>query len=219
MTNVDSELSARPDALARHALSVTPETVLAAQKRSLELVVRGAPVEEVLADLVRVVENSSGDAVAAILIVDPQSRFRVGAAPSVPEAFRNAIDGLDAESLGAFGVAAATGLTALTQDIAGNANWNCLTPLADELGLKAAWSHPILTKENSVLGAFAVYFRERRHPTAYELRLVETLSQTAALAIERKEWDGAAAAYAGPRHGSRRHGRLALHRRRQYLPV
>ena len=191
MTNVDSDLGWR-DAM-RQAVSVTPETVLAAQKRSLELVVRGAPVEDVLADLVRVVETSSGDAVAAILIVDSQSRFRIAAAPSVPEAFREAIDGLDAESLGSFGVAAATGLTALTQDIASNASWSCLTPLAEELGLKAAWSHPILTKENRVMGAFAVYFRERRHPTGFELRLVETLSQTAALAIERHESEAAMA--------------------------
>ena len=192
MTNVDPESSARRDDAVRHAVPITPETVLAAQKRSLELVVRGAPVEDVLADLVHVVEDSSGDALVAILIVDRQSRFRIAAAPSLPEPFKQAIDGLDAEALGAFGVAAATGLTALTQDITDNAHWSRL-PLADALGLKAAWSHPILTRENNVLGAFVVYFGERRHPTAYELRLVETLSQTAALAIERHESEAALA--------------------------
>jgi len=192
MTNVDSDLGAWRDSSMRHPGPVTPETVLAAQKRSLELVVRGAPVEDVLADLVRVVEDSSGDALVAILIVDAHSRFRIATAPSLPEPFKEAIDGLDAEALGAFGVAAATGLTALTQDIADNANWSCL-PLAEALGLKAAWSHPIVTKENRVLGAFVVYFGERRHPSGFELRLVETLSQTAALAIERHETEAAMA--------------------------
>ena len=174
--------------------SVTAEEVLAAQKHSLELIVQGAPVDEVLAELTRVVEYSAGgQAVAAILILDSSGRFRTVAAPSMPQAFHRAIDELSAIDLGTFGIAAATGVTAVTQDIASDRNWGSIKHLTEQLGLRAAWSHPILSRENRVLGAFGTFFRERRRPSALELRLVETLSQTAALALARNEHETAVA--------------------------
>lgn len=173
---------------------VTAETILAAQKKSLELVLQGAPVEQVLAELVRIVEDSAPDsAVAAVLILDPRGRLCTIAAPGLPASFNAAIDALERTELGAFGVAAATGVTAVTQDIAADPNWTALRPLAQELGLKAAWSQPIISRDNRVLGAFGTYFRERRRPSVFELRLVETLSQTAALAIAQRESEAALA--------------------------
>jgi two-component sensor histidine kinase len=54
-----------------------------------------------------------------------------------------------------------------------------------ELGLVAAWSQPILGSSGQVLGTFGTYFRRPRMPSPIERLLVETLSHTAALAIER----------------------------------
>ena len=178
----------------RNLPAVSAEEVLAAQKHSLELVVQGAPVDEVLANLTRVVEDSAGGrAVAAILILDSAGRFHTAAAPSMPSAFHRAIDDLSAIELGTFGIAAATGVTAVTQDISADPNWGSIKHLTEQLGLKAAWSHPILTRANRVLGTFGTFFRERRRPSAFEVRLVETLAQTAALALERSEYEVAMA--------------------------
>jgi signal transduction histidine kinase len=52
-------------------------------------------------------------------------------------------------------------------------------------GLIAAWSHPIVGGDGRVLGTFGTYLRECREPSAAERRIVEILSHTAALAIER----------------------------------
>lgn len=171
---------------------ITAEAVLEAQKQALELVVQGAPVDEVLRNLTGVVEDAAeGDAYAAILIRHPDGHLRTACAPSLPEDFTLATDRLSVT--GVFGVATATGVTAVSQDIATDPNWAPMTPLMERLGFRAAWSHPIVTRENQVLGAFITFFRERRRPSALELRLVETLSQTAALAIARHEAESAMA--------------------------
>ncbi len=81
-----------------------------AQKESLELVVRGAPLADVLAYLTRVVERQSDDqVVASILFLDDEGRLRNGAAPSLPADYLQAIDGLKADpQVGTCAAAAAT---------------------------------------------------------------------------------------------------------------
>ncbi|MGE4063016.1 MAG: sensor histidine kinase [Rhodospirillaceae bacterium] len=172
--------------------NITAEAVLEAQKQALELVVQGAPVDAVLRNLTGVVEDAAeGDAYAAILIRDDAGRLATACAPSLSQEFTRSIESLG--TTGAFGVATATGVTAVNQDIGSDPTWAPLTPLMEGLGFKAAWSHPIVTRENRVLGAFVTFFRERRRPSALELRLVETLAQTAALAIARHDAEAALA--------------------------
>jgi GAF domain-containing protein len=59
------------------------------------------------------------------------------------------------------------------------------------LGLKAAWSLPILSSSGEVLGTFGTYFGEVRAPSVQERQLVEVVARTAALAIERHATDAA----------------------------
>ncbi len=53
-------------------------------------------------------------------------------------------------------------------------------------GLRACWSIPILTRGRRVLGTFAMYHREPREPTVRDLALVDLVTQTAALVIDRE---------------------------------
>ena len=71
------------------------EILLAAQKRALELIARGGPLESVLETLVRAFEDRSiYGALGALLLLDEDGRhLRHGAAPSLPEAYNRAIDG------------------------------------------------------------------------------------------------------------------------------
>jgi two-component sensor histidine kinase/PAS domain-containing protein len=165
------------------------EALLKAQKRSLEMVVQGAPLRTVLAYLTEVVEEQAqGDVVAAILLLDAGGRLWTGAAPSLPEAYNRAVDGLEAcEHVGTCCAAAAAARTVITHDIAADPKWADLKSLPLGLGLQAAWSQPILARDGRVLGTFGTYFREPRAPSPLERRLVETLSHTAALAIEGKQ--------------------------------
>ncbi|MGE5500453.1 MAG: sensor histidine kinase [Ignavibacteriales bacterium] len=164
------------------------EALLEAQRRALEMVLRGAPLPAVLAYLTQVVEEQAPkEVVAAILTLDADGRLWTGAAPSLPDEYNRAVDGLKAQAgLGTCSHAAVTNTVVITPDIDACPMWQPLKALPLGLGLKAAWSQPILSHDGQVLGTFGTYFRQRRAPTSLERRLVETLAHTAALAIEHK---------------------------------
>ncbi len=162
--------------------------LLDAQKESLEMLVAGAPLTEVLTFLTHVVEEQSeGQAVASILLLDGRGYFRNGASPSLPEDYLKAIDGLSPDrNVGTCCAAAALGVTVITPDIDADPKWQGLKHLPLGLGFRAAWSVPILARNGRVLGTFGTYFRECRPPHKLEQQAVEILARTAALAIERK---------------------------------
>lgn len=164
------------------------EDLLDAQKQSLEMVVSGAPLTDVLTYLTRVVEEqAAGQAVASVLLLDEQGSLRNGASPSLPDDYVKAIDGLRPDAnVGTCSAAAALGTTIITPNIAADPKWRNLKHLPLGLGFRAAWSVPILARDGRVLGTFGTYFRECREPQKLERQAVEILARTAALAIERK---------------------------------
>jgi GAF domain-containing protein len=52
-------------------------------------------------------------------------------------------------------------------------------------GLRACWSTPIISSDDTVLGTFAIYHQEPATPTDEEIRFVEIVTRTAAIAVER----------------------------------
>src|SRR5262245_10715186 len=72
------------------------ESLLKAQIAALELIASGAPLSEILKTLALAIEEqAAGQAVASIFLVDRDRRhLRVGAAPSLPDAFNRAVDGI-----------------------------------------------------------------------------------------------------------------------------
>ena len=165
------------------------ETLLDTQKQALEMVVGGRPLVEVLKYLTGIVEHqSAGTSIASIMLLDEQGQLHNGAAPSLPDYYLQAVEGIKAdESVGTCSAAAATSKTIITPDIAADPKWQDFKHLPLELGLQAAWSLPIMAADKRVLGTFGTYFREKREPTMLERQTVEILAKTAALAIERKQ--------------------------------
>jgi PAS domain S-box-containing protein len=163
------------------------EILLDSQKRSLEMVVSGAPLRDVLIYLALVVEEQSeGNAIASILLLGADGLLRNGGSPSLPADYLKAIDGLKpCAQIGTCCAAAATGRVVLTPDIETDPNWQTLKHLPLNLGFVAAWSQPITASDGRVLGTFGTYFREPREPTPFERQTVEMLARAAALAIER----------------------------------
>lgn len=88
------------------------EILLAAQKRALELIARGGPLEAVLETLVRAFEERSIlGALASVLLLDEDGvHLRHGAAPSLPDGYNRAIDGIAiGPAAGSCGTAASPG--------------------------------------------------------------------------------------------------------------
>jgi formate hydrogenlyase transcriptional activator len=58
-------------------------------------------------------------------------------------------------------------------------------------GLKACWSTAILASNGSVLGSFAIYWREPRSPSEQDQKIIGQITHLAAVAIERKRNEAA----------------------------
>src|SRR5207237_1363680 len=117
---------------------------------------------------------------------------RHGAAPSLPKAYIDAIDGsVVGPSAGSCGTAAYLAEPVIVSDIANDPLWTNYRNVALPHGLRACWSSPILSSEGKVLGTFAIYYREPRSPTPQQLEIIEQITHLASIALERKRAENA----------------------------
>lgn len=165
------------------------EMLRVAHAKVLGLAIGDSPLEQTLNELIRIVESTSSTGVlGSILLLDIDNKsLRHGAAPSLPRAYCEAIDGTEIGAcVGSCGTAAFLGAAVYVSDIANDPLWADFKELALEHGLRACWSIPILTRGRQVIGTFAMYHREPREPTVRDLMLVDLVTQTAALVIDRE---------------------------------
>ena len=165
------------------------EAIRNAHNKVLELAISDSPLETTLSELIRIIESSSRTGMlGSILLLDADGKhLRHGAAPSLPPAYMEVIDGAEIGACaGSCGTAAYMVAAVFVSDIATDPLWADYKDLALSHGLRACWSIPILTRGRKVLGTFAMYHREQREPTIRDLMLVDLVTQTAALVIDRE---------------------------------
>jgi len=157
----------------------------ASEREVLEWIAGGAPLGEVLAGIVRLVEQQAPGMWCSILLVDREQRcVRYGAAPSLPAEFSRAIDGAPiGPEAGSCGTAAYLGQRVIVEDIARHPYWAAYRHLALPHDLRACWSTPIFSTRREVLGTFAMYYRETRGPRPPEIAWVDAATHLAAIAI------------------------------------
>jgi PAS domain S-box-containing protein len=157
------------------------------ERQVLENIARGAPLAELLEQIVRLIEGHGQGLLCSILLVDEQQgSVRHGAAPSLPPEFIQAIDGSKVgPAAGSCGTAVHLRARVIVEDIETHPYWADYRDLALPLGLRACWSSPIFSAEHKVIGTFAVYYREPRAPSEQELEWVDQATHLAAIAISR----------------------------------
>ena len=152
------------------------------------------PLEKALEALIRTVEqHSTSGVIGSILILDESGKhLKHGAAPSLPRPYNEAIDGIEiGPEVGSCGTAAFTGEPVFVSDIAADPLWAKFRKLALAYDLRACWSTPIKSGGGEVLGTFAMYHRQPREPGGDDLEMVELITRTAALIIERRRGEAA----------------------------
>jgi len=163
--------------------------LLDCQRRVLERTASGAPLPEILETLVKLIEEQIGDMRCAVLLADSaQQKLRFAAAPNIPEDYKAGIEPflLIAPNMGSCGTAAFRREPMYTRDTADDVLWENCGGIAVRNGLRAVWSTPILSDDNSVLGTFAMYYGEPRMPSAEHIQLIDMATQMARVAIEAK---------------------------------
>ncbi|QQR38279.1 putative bifunctional diguanylate cyclase/phosphodiesterase [Devosia rhizoryzae] len=161
------------------------ELLLRLQTEVLEAVARGDALRDVGTILCRAVERNAPGVRCSILLVDEAMRLQTLAAPSLPQSYCAAIDGLVAAPVaGSCGTAAWRNEPVEVTDIATDPLWAEYKQLALPFGLLACWSSPVRNSAGRVVATFAFYYGEARGPTAFERQMVETCVHLCALAIE-----------------------------------
>ncbi len=162
------------------------ESLLAAEKRSLEMIAGGAPLTDILESLCDTIDAQASGIISTAMLMDPDGkRLWPAAGRHVPKEWRAAITPLTiGANIGACGTAAFRSQRVITSDIATDPLWIDYRDLALSNGLRAAWSQPLLSKEREMLGTFAMYYAEPRSPSESDLRLIEGAGHVAVIAIE-----------------------------------
>src|SRR6266481_916880 len=164
------------------------EALLAGENRILEMVAKGDSLADILDSLCLLVEEQSSGVLASILLMDSNGKqLRHGAAPNLPKAYNDAIDGLViGNSEGSCGTAAYRAEQVIVSDIATDLLWADFRELALAHSLRACWSTPIFSTERNVIGTFAMYYREPRSPSPREQDTIKHVTYLAGVAIQRK---------------------------------
>jgi C4-dicarboxylate-specific signal transduction histidine kinase len=158
------------------------------ESRILEMIAREAPQEAILENLVRVVEAQFAGLLCSVLLLDEDGlHARHGAAPSLPDSYAKAIDGLCiGPNAGSCGTAMYRREPVVVTDILVDPLWEPYRSVAEPYGFRACWSTPILAHSGKVLGSFAMYYREPRSPSSAETHALKMATHLAGIAIERK---------------------------------
>src|ERR1700723_3816944 len=111
--------------------------------------------------------------------------LRPAAGPGLPKAWIEAITPLKiGPCVGSCGTAASVKQRVIVSDISTDPLWADYRDLALSHGLRAAWSQPLLSKNQKILGTFCVSYAEPRTPNDTDLRLIEGAGHIAVIAIE-----------------------------------
>jgi two-component system cell cycle sensor histidine kinase/response regulator CckA len=162
------------------------EALVSTQNQALEMIATGSSVPQVLDYLLQSIEAQSPHMLCALLLLE-QGRLRLASAPSLPDAYRRALDGSPVgPDAGVCGVAAHTRQPVVVADISVDPQWTHYRDLALRNGLRACWVTPVLARNGTVLGVMAVYYRQAGQPPARDQHLIGVVDHLAALAIERR---------------------------------
>jgi PAS domain S-box-containing protein len=169
------------------------EIQLELQNALLAQVANNEPLVNILNLTIDAVEKILHGAICSVLLLDSDNRLRVGAAPNLPPAYNQIVEGMAiGEGVGSCGTAAFRNETIIVTDIATDPLWQEYKEYMLPYGLQACWSMPINSSKNQVLGTFAVYYKETRSPQPHELKSIAQMVNILSIAIALQDTQGKA---------------------------
>lgn len=136
------------------------KSLLAAEKRTLQMMANGASLSEVMNDLCAAIDAHASPVTSMVCLMDGEW-LSPCAGPHIPATFK----------------------TAITPWRIGPARTSC-GDLTLSHGFSAAWSEPLISKDGEVLGTFAMYYPEPRTPQHSDFELIGAAGHIALIAIE-----------------------------------
>ena len=159
------------------------------RNQTLRMINRGASLSYVLRTLAQEFERLYPGCWCAILLLDKEGKhFYCGAAASLPDSYKQAINGLPVgEGIGASGAAVCLGERVTVLDMQNYTFWPVgfrLRDAAKKAGIQSCWSQPIKNSEHHVVGTFDIYHTANSQPSADEINGMERMAYLAAQVID-----------------------------------
>lgn len=159
------------------------------QLRVLEYLARGAPLNDLLGELMAAFENYFTGARSTIFFYNEGSRqLENPLALQMPDEFLQLLRvmpvGPEAPPCGR---AAYYQKRMVVADVEGAEVCSTMRSLVDRFDLRSCWSQPVISSEGKTLGVFSFFHEGRRIPDPQESLLLKSGAYIASLAIERRK--------------------------------
>ena len=173
----------------------------AASARSGELLTRvavriaaGDPMADIFLSIIAGVEGEHPGVLCSILLLKDLRHLVLGAAPSLPDFYNQAIEGVEiGPKVGSCGTAAWFKRRVIVEDIATDPLWADFKGLAALAGLASCWSEPIIGSAGRLLGTFAMYQGRVAGPSEADIAIISAAAHLVAITIENDDARGALA--------------------------
>jgi PAS domain S-box-containing protein len=143
------------------------------------------PLHSILQGISRRLESLQPQMRVSIMLLDEHQRLHLGAAPSLPKTYCQAIDGIQAAlGVGSCGHAASSGELVIAEDLSQHPYWRDYRTITQAAGLHACWSLPFKDDNGQVLGTFGIYYPHPTRPTNADISLVTEFTRLAGLAVQ-----------------------------------
>jgi len=150
------------------------------------------PLRQILLGISLRLQDLNPHMLVSIMLLDDHYHLHLAAAPDLPEAYRETIDGIEAVlEMGSCGHAARSGELVIAEDLDTHPYWQTVREQTRAAGLRACWSLPFKDDSDRVLGTFGIYYRRPARPSAADIALVTEFTRLAGLAVRQ----GVAPAY------------------------
>jgi diguanylate cyclase (GGDEF)-like protein/PAS domain S-box-containing protein len=162
------------------------ETLLSGQNNVLEMIAKGSALPEVLDNIVYLIEKVSNGGMCSILLIDEDESCLIhAAAPHLPPAYTNHINGTKiGPAVGSCGTAAFLRRPVIVTDISTDSRWTDYKEIALASGLQACWSSPVFDHQKQVIATFAMYYAEPSSPTETDIKIIQKATDLTSLAIQ-----------------------------------
>ncbi len=173
---------------------ISAEAMLSGQQEVLELIAKGAPLQETLSAIARFAEQHIPGMRASILYFDPnEQKLRRGGYGKLPSSFADIVDGLvPGPKAGSCGTCAWRRNRVISEDVFTDPLWDGFHDLCRAYDIRSAWSSPLLSSaDDSLLGVFGMYHPDVRVPTVADLQIVDQFTHLATIATQRHRMDEA----------------------------
>ena len=156
------------------------------ERKVLELIAAGAPLDDTLDALCRMIDEQSGLISSVFLLNREGDQLALAAGPRLHEVCRQATSSFQVTSnAGACGAAVLGREQVIIRNVLDSPlclQWRDALSVAR---IGSVWSTPFFSKEGQVLGTFAIADHESRSPSDALLRLVDRATHLASIAVER----------------------------------